>query len=167
MNWFAKEFFFCSLFATIATFGFAGDSVGGKKIDLPVPIGHQVKGLRVPIRNEEGKMEMQFDMESARRINDQDIEMHAAVIQTYDQQNAKPDAKIELRTALMNLDTNVIKTSEPVRISREDFVLTADGGEFNSKLRQGRVLGNIHLIVYNRDKFQTKPGGGGSTSINQ
>jgi lipopolysaccharide export system protein LptC len=84
--------------------------------------------------------------------------MHTTTIQTYNQQTAKPDAKIELKTAVMNLDTNVIKTGEPVRISREDFVLTADGGEFNSKLRQGRVLGNVHLIIYDRDKFQTKSG---------
>ena len=43
----------------------ADDNSQGRKIDLPVPIGHEVKGLRVPVRNEEGKMEMQFDMETA------------------------------------------------------------------------------------------------------
>jgi len=95
-------------------------------------------------------------MESAKRVSDQDIEMHVATIQTYDQQTTKPDAKIELKIAMMNLDTNVIKTNDPVRVSREDFVLTADGGEFNSKLRQGRVVGNVHLIIYNREKFQPK-----------
>ena len=138
--------------------GFAEEPVQLRKVEVPVPIGHEVKGLRVPVRNDEGKIEMQFDMESARRLDDQNIEMHTTTIQTYNQQTAKPDAKIELKTAVMNLDTNVIKTGEPVRISREDFVLTADGGEFNSKLRQGRVLGNVHLIIYDRDKFQTKSG---------
>src|SRR5215831_12870987 len=79
-----------------------------RKIEVPVPIGHEVKGLRVPVRNDEGKMEMQFDMESAKRLNDQDIEMHTATIQTYNQQTAKPDAKIELKIAVMNLETDVI-----------------------------------------------------------
>ena len=156
MNSFAKEFFCCALFTGTAVFAPAEEPVQGRKIEVPVPIGHEVKGLRIPVRNEEGKMEMQFDMESAKRVSDQDIEMHVATIQTYDQQTAKPDAKIELKIAMMNLDTNVIRTSDPVRVSREDFVLTADGGEFNSKLRQGRVVGNIHLIVYNREKFQPK-----------
>jgi len=159
MNSFARGFYFPLLL--IAFSGSAEEPGHGKKIELPVPIGHQVKGLRVPIRNEEGKMEMQFDMESARRLNDQDIEMHEATIQTYNLQTAKPDAKIELRTAVMNLDSNVIKTTDPVKISREDFVLTANGGEFNSKLRQGRVLGDVHLVIYNRDKFQTKSDSGG------
>jgi hypothetical protein len=156
MNSFGKEFFCCALVTGTAVFTLAEEPAQGRKVEVPVPIGHEVKGLRIPVRNEEGKMEMQFDMESAKRVNDQDIEMHAATIQTFDQQTTKPDAKIELKIALMNLDTNVIKTSDTVRVSREDFVLTADGGEFNSKLRQGRVVGNIHLIIYNREKFQPK-----------
>jgi len=134
----------------------ADDNSQGRKIDLPVPIGHEVKGLRVPVRNDEGKMEMQFDMETAMRLDDQNVEMHTVTIQTYNQQTGKPDAKIDLQTSMMNMDTNIITTKEPVRITREDFLLTADGGEFNSKTRQGKVVGNIHLVIYNRDKFQTK-----------
>ena len=139
----------------------ADDNTPARKIDLPVPIGHEVKGLRVPVRNDEGKMEMQFDMETATRLDDQNIEMHTVTIQTYNLQTGKPDAKIELQTSMMNLDTNVITTKEPVRITREDFILTADGGEFNSKTRQGKMIGNIHLVLYNRNEFQTKSGSGG------
>ena len=149
---------------TLALIGLAGglsaaqaaDNSQGRKIDLPVPIGHEVKGLRVPVRNEQGKIEMQFDMETATRLDDQNVEMNIVTIQTYDQQSGKEDAKIDLQTSMMNLDTNIITTKEPVRITREDFALTADGGEFNSKTRQGRVIGNVHLVIYNRDKFQTK-----------
>jgi hypothetical protein len=139
----------------------AADNSQGRKIDLPVPVGHEVKGLRVPVRNEQGNMEMQFDMETATRLDDQTVEMHTVTIQTYNQQTGKPDAKIDLLTSTMNLDTNVITTKEQVRITREDFELTADGGEFNSKTRQGRVIGNIHLVIYNRNEFQTKSGNEG------
>ena len=139
----------------------AADNSQGRKIDLPVPVGHEVKGLRVPVRNEQGNMEMQFDMETATRLDDQTVEVHTVTIQTYNQQTGKPDAKIDLLTSTMNLDTNVITTKEQVRITREDFELTADGGEFNSKTRQGRVIGNIHLVIYNRNEFQTKSGNEG------
>jgi hypothetical protein len=139
----------------------ADDNSQGHKIDLPVPIGHEVKGLRVPVRNEEGKMEMQFDMDTATRLDEQNVEMHTVTIQTYNQQTGKQDAKIELQTSMMNLDTNVITTKEPICITREDFVLTADGGEFNSKTRQGRVVGNVHLVIYNRNEFQAKSGNEG------
>jgi hypothetical protein len=139
----------------------ADDNSQGHKIDLPVPIGHEVKGLRVPVRNEEGKMEMQFDMDTATRLDEQNVEMHTVTIQTYNQQTGKQDAKIELQTSMMNLDTNIITTKEPIRITREDFVVTADGGEFNSKTRQGKVVGNVHLVIYNRNEFQTKSGNEG------
>jgi hypothetical protein len=133
------------------------DSAQSRRIDLPVPIGHDVKGLRLPIRNDQGKVDMQFDIESARRIDDQNIEMHTVTIQTYNQQTFKPDAKIDLESSTMNLDTEVILTKEPVRITRDDFFLTADSGEFNSKTRHGAVFGNIHLVIYNRNDLQTKP----------
>jgi len=132
------------------------DNGPSRRIDLPVPIGHDVKGLRLPVRNDQGKVEMQFDVESARRIDDQNIEMHTVTIQTYNQQSFKPDAKIDLESSTMNLDTEEITTKEPLRITREDFFLTADAGHFNSKTRQGTVFGNIHLVIYNRNNFQTK-----------
>ena len=99
---------------------------------------------------------MQFDVESARRLDDQNVEMHTVTIQTYNQQTFKPDAKIQLISSTMNLDSEQISTKEPVRITRDDFFLTADSGEFNSKTRQGTVYGNIHLVIYNRKEFQTK-----------
>jgi hypothetical protein len=156
-------------FALLWLFGSTGSTLladndnsgAGRRIDLPVPIGHDVKGLRVPVRNDQGKVEMQFDMESARRLDDQNIEMHTTTIQMYNQQTLKPDAKIELIASTMNLDTEVIKTKEEVRITREDFFFTADSGEFNSKTRQGTMFGNIHLVIYNRSKFETKPGTSG------
>ncbi len=145
----------------------ADDNGPSRRIDLPVPIGHDVKGLRLPIRNDQGKVEMQFDMESARRLDDQNIEMHTVTIQTYNQQTLKPDAKINLEASTMNLDTEIISTKEPVRITRDDFFLTADAGQFNSKTRQGTVFGNVHLVIYNRNEFQTKPDAGGQQPLNQ
>src|ERR1700680_1640908 len=150
------------LFGSAAATALADDNNGqGRRIDLPVPIGHDVKGLRLPVRNDQGKIEMQFDMESAIRLDDQNIEMHTVTIQTYNQQTFKPDAKIDLESSTMNLDTEEITTKEPLRITREDFFLTADAGHFNSKTRQGTVFGNIHLVIYNRNKFQTKSGSEG------
>ena len=64
---------------------------------------------------------MQFDMETATRLDDQNIEMHIVTIQTYNQQTGKEDAKIDLKTSMMNLDTNIITTKEPVRITQRRF----------------------------------------------
>jgi Lipopolysaccharide-assembly, LptC-related len=162
-----KFFAAIALFANVGATLLADDDGQGRRIELPVPIGHDVKGLRLPIRNDQGKVEMMFDMESARRLDEQNIEMHTVTIQTYNQQTFKPDAKIDLQSSTMNLDTEVITTKEPVRITRDDFVLTAESGEFNSKTRQGAVYGNIHLVIYNRNEFQTKSPSEGQQQLSQ
>jgi hypothetical protein len=162
-----KALVIISLFGSVAATLNANDQGQSRRIELPVPVGHDVKGLRVPVRNDQGKIEMQFDMESAKRLDDQNIEMQTVTIQTYNQQTFKPDAKIDLISSTMNLDTEVITTKEPVRITRDDFVLTADRGQFNSKTRQGAVFGNIHLVIYNRNEFQTKPGSDGQQQLNK
>ena len=136
--------------------GMAADEPS-RRIDLPVPIGHEVKGLRVPLRTSEGKMDLQFDMESATRLDDQNVEMHTASIQTFDQQSSKPDVKINLQKSVMNMETNVITSQDPILVTRSDFQLTADGMEFNSKTRQGKVYRNIRLLIYNRNELQKKP----------
>jgi len=135
--------------------GIAADEPS-RRIDLPVPIGHEVKGLRVPLRTSEGKMDLQFDMESATRLDDQNVEMHTASIQTFDQQSSKPDVKINLKKSVMNMETNVITSQDPILVTRSDFQLTADGMEFNSKTHQGKVFRNIRLLIYDRNELQKK-----------
>ena len=135
--------------------GIAADEPS-RRIDLPVPIGHEVKGLRVPLRTSEGKMDLQFDMESATRLDDQNVEMHTASIQTFDQRSSKPDVKINLKKSVMNMETNVITSQDPILVTRSDFQLTADGMQFNSKTRQGKVFRNIRLLIYDRNELQKK-----------
>jgi hypothetical protein len=55
--------------ATLAAASFAQDVPSGRKLDIPVPIGHEVKGLHLPVRNNEGKMDMLFDIETATRLD--------------------------------------------------------------------------------------------------
>ncbi len=55
---------------------------------------------------------MQFDMESARRLDEQNVEMQTVTIQTFNQQTFKPDAKIDLISSTMNLDSEEISTKE-------------------------------------------------------
>jgi hypothetical protein len=142
--------------ATLAAASFAQDVTSGRKLDIPVPIGHEVKGLHLPVRTNEGKMDMLFDIETATRLDAQNVQMHTASIQTYNQQTSQPEVKIDLRNSTMNLDNNVIRSNEPVVITRSDFKLTGDGLEFNSKTRQGRVTGNVHMLIYNRNELDQK-----------
>ncbi len=136
-----------------------------RKLDLPVPVGHEVKGLRVPLRTSEGKMDLQLDVESATRLDGQNVKMNTVAIQTFNQDTAKPEFKIDLKTSVMNLDNNVIRSDEPIVVTRSDFQLTGDGMEFNSKTREGRVTGNVRMLIFNRGELDRKPAKEGSEEV--
>ena len=135
---------------------FAQEASSAQRVDIPVPIGHEVKGLHLPLRNNEGKLDILFDIETATRLDAQNVQMQTAAIQTFNQQTSQPEVKIDLRTSTMNLENNLIRSNEPVVISRSDFRLTGDGLEFNSKTRAGRVIGNIRMLIYNLNELDQK-----------
>jgi hypothetical protein len=127
-----------------------------RKIDIPIPVGHDAKGLRLPMRNEQGKLQFILDVEHVLRVDQANVQMHNSIIQTYDDQTGAPSAKIELINSVMNTETNVITTQDPVVITRDDFRLTGDSAVFNTKSRQGKVVKNVRLIIYNRDELKKK-----------
>ena len=128
-----------------------------RKIDIPIPVGHDAKGLRLPMRNDQGKLQAIVDVEKVRRIDQANMEMHNSVIQTYDEQTGERSAKVQMTNSTMNTETNVITTQDPVIITREDFQLTGDAAVFNTKTRQGKVMKNVKLIIFNRDELKKKP----------
>jgi hypothetical protein len=127
-----------------------------RKIDIPIPVGHDAKGLRLPMRDEQGRMQFILDVERVLRVDQANVQMHNSIIQTYDEQTGAPSAKIELLDSVMNTETNVITTHDPVVITRDDFRLTGDSAVFNTKTRQGKVMKNVRLIIYNRDELTKK-----------
>src|SRR6201987_17553 len=127
-----------------------------RKIDIPIPVGHDAKGLRLPMRNDQGKLQFILDVERVRRLDQANLDMHNSIIQTYDDQTGAPSAKIELVNSVMNTETNVLTTQDPVVITRDDFRLTGDSAVFNTKTRQGKVMKNVRLIIYNRDELKKK-----------
>ncbi|HYZ75230.1 MAG TPA: hypothetical protein VE641_19275 [Chthoniobacterales bacterium] len=127
-----------------------------RKIDIPIPVGHDAKGLRLPMRNDQGKLQFILDVEHVLRVDQANVQMHNSIIQTYDDQTGAPSAKIELVNSVMNTETNVLTTQDPVVITRDDFRLTGDSAVFNTKTRQGKVVKNVRLIIYNRDELKKK-----------
>jgi len=156
MKWFIKLISILGLVGLTALELWADKPKSERKIDIPIPVGHDAKGLRLPMRNEQGQLQFILDVEKVRRVDQANVEMHNSIIQTYDDQTGAPSAKIQLLDSVMNTETNVITTHEPVVITRDDFRLTGDSAVFNTKTRQGKVMKNVRLIIYNRDELTKK-----------
>jgi len=88
------------------------------------------------------------------------LEIEAAVAQKTDEntvamENVRLDAldedgkkiHIELPKAVLDLDTRILSGDSNATIRREDFTVTGDTMEFDTKNRQGTMRGNIRMVI--------------------
>src|SRR6266540_6777233 len=78
--------------------------------NIPLPIGHEAKGLVLPDFDLEGHLRGRFEAESAKRLDEVHIGFHSLKIITYTPEN-KPDLTVELSEAVLNLKTRILSSN--------------------------------------------------------
>src|SRR5262252_8637506 len=68
--------------------------------NIPLPIGHEAKGLVLPDFDLEGHLRGRFEAESAKRLDEVHIGFHTLKITTYTAEN-QPDLTIELSESIL------------------------------------------------------------------
>jgi len=121
---------------------------GPPKLTVPVPPGHDAKGLVIPYRDEKGMMQMRFTMDVGSRTDEEHLAMKKLLIETFDAAG-NPEMAIELPESKLNLATRVISTDSGVVIKRSDFELAGTTMEFNTLTRAGRLGGKVRMLIYN------------------
>lgn len=130
-----------------------GDDTGAKKdFDIPLPENVPVKGIRVPHYDENGQLVMLLNADVARKIDENHIEMENLKIDAYSDDGKK--FYIELPKSVFNLENRVLTGNDRVLIRREDFEIRGDQGEFETKTRFAKVIGNVQMTIYSADNFQ-------------
>ena len=119
-----------------------------KAIDIPMPEGKDAKGLKIPYRDEQGKLQMRFTIGVARRIDESHVEMADLQVETFDDAG-EPEMTIDLPTSVLNLKTSVLTTNQAVKIQRDDFEITGNSMTFNTKTKQGGLGGKVRMLIYN------------------
>lgn len=128
-----------------------------KAIDVPVPKGHDAKGLKIPYFDSDGRLQMTFNIGVASRLDDNHIQMSDLQIETFDEAGER-EMSIDLPTSVLDLTTSVISTEKQVTISRDDFDLTGKTMQFNTKTRQGGLGGGVKMVIKNlNDELQPTP----------
>lgn len=117
--------------------------------DIPVPMGIPVKGIKIPHRNDEGKLIMTIEAETAKKLDDKHVEMENMKIDSYDDDGKT--VKIEIPHSIFDLDTRILSGDSQTLIHRDDFEITGDSVEFNTKTRQATLRGKIHMIIQSAD----------------
>ena len=121
------------------------------QFDIPVPKGMPIHGIKVPHRDENGRLVMVLEAEVANKLDDQHIEMTNLKIDAFDEDGKK--IYIELPRSIFNLDTRILVGETHALIRREDFEINGDALEFNMKTRQGTVRGHIKMTILTADKL--------------
>jgi hypothetical protein len=126
---------------------------GGQEIDIPVPDGVPVKGIKVPSYSADGKLLMMLDAEQARKLDADRIEFENLKIDAYSDDDKK--IYVELPRSIFNLTTRILTSESRVLIRREDFELVGDAGEFYTKNRFAKILGNVKMTILSTENFDT------------
>jgi hypothetical protein len=169
-SWFVRLVPFLLLIAVPASHLFA-ESKGQKKkqgraarskgsseqslTNIPLPVGHEAKGLVLPDFDGEGHLRGRFEAGTAQRIDQQHIGFQHLKITTYTPES-QPDLQIDMQTSVLDLKTRVLSSKERTTIQRADFNIAGDSVQFDTNTRTGRLTGNVKMVITDRSHLTGK-----------
>ncbi|MFZ4115722.1 MAG: hypothetical protein ACOYK6_03240 [Chthoniobacterales bacterium] len=116
-------------------------------IDLPAPVGEDMKGIIIPQYDAEGRLVMNFLAEKARKINENDVEIDSLTIGFFEKDGK--DITVLVPHGVFHLDTKILSTDSQVTIKREDFEMVGESATFDTTQRFGTMKGHVHTEVRN------------------
>ena len=127
--------------------------------NIPLPIGHEAKGLVLPDFDGEGHLRGRFEAGTARRIDQEHMGFERLKITTYTPEN-QPDLQIDMHTSVLDLKTRVLSSQERTTIHRADFNIAGDSVYFDTNTRTGRLIGNVKMVITDQSHLTAKPNSG-------
>src|SRR4029434_2013368 len=124
--------------------------------NIPLPIGHEAKGLVLPDFDGEGHLRGKFEAGTAHRIDQEHIGFEHLKITTYTPED-QPDLKIDMSTSVLDLKTRILSSKERTTIQRADFNIAGDSVEFDTNSRTGRLIGNVKMVITDKSRLTAKP----------
>jgi hypothetical protein len=122
--------------------------------NIPLPIGHEAKGLVLPDFDSEGHLRGRFEASVARRIDEGHVGFHLLKITTYTPEN-RPDLIIEMTDSVLDLKTRILSSKERTTVRRADFNIVGDSVQFDTQTHTGKMVGNVKMVI--TDESHLKP----------
>jgi hypothetical protein len=114
-----------------------------------VPPGAVNKGAVIPSFDSTGRRTSLITADMLRRVDDERIYAENLVVQMF---NADPknDVRIDLKTAFYQMagSGGVLRSTERSHVRRADFDIEGDSLIFDTAKNQGRMTGNIHMVIF-------------------
>jgi hypothetical protein len=124
-----------------------------------LPVGQAHKELEIPsFKN--GAPASMVQAKTMTRTDDENMFLEQMNIWMYGPPGeAEKDLRVQLRTAIFHMPTNIIASEERARVSRSDFDLQGDSLIFDTATGQGKMVGNVKMILHDASAL-TKPASG-------
>jgi lipopolysaccharide export system protein LptC len=123
--------------------------------NIPLPVGHEAKGLVLPDYDRRGYLNNRFVAGIAKRLDDNHLQMRELKMTTYTAQQ-KPDLQIEMSDSVLDLKTRVISSQQRTTVHRADFQIAGDTMQFDTMTRQGTMVGNVKMVITSQSKLMPK-----------
>ena len=120
-----------------------------------LPLGQKNLDVKIP-SFKDGKPDSFVRAGSMTRVDENRMDMENTDIRLYGE-TSQSDLRVQLPSSVYDMSTQVMTSAERSRISREDFQLEGDTLVFDTRSRQGKMTGHIHMIIYDADKLSKKP----------
>src|SRR6266576_6958073 len=124
--------------------------------NIPLPIGHEAKGLVLPDFDAEGHLRGKFEAGTARRIDQEHVGFEQLKIYTYTPED-QTDLRIDMHTSVLDLQTRILSSQERTTVQRADFNIVGDSVQFDTNTRTGRLIGNVKMVITEQSHLTGKP----------
>src|SRR5947207_4123844 len=124
--------------------------------NIPLPIGHEAKGLVLPDFDANGHLRGRIEAGTAHRMDEQHIGFQNLKITTYTPEK-QSDLRIDMNTSVLDLKTRVLSSQERTTIQRADFNIVGDSVQFDTNSRTARLIGNVKMVITDKSHLTAKP----------
>jgi hypothetical protein len=113
-----------------------------------VPPGAVNRGAVIPSFDAVGRRTSLITADMLRRVDDERLYAEKLVVQMFNP-DPKNDVRIDLKTAFYQMaGGGVLRSTERSRVSNADFEIEGDSLIFDTAKNQGRMTGNIHMVIF-------------------
>lgn len=123
--------------------------------NIPLPIGHEAKGLVLPDFDSEGHLRGRFEAARAKRLDEEHVGFQSLKIVTYTPDN-KVDLTIDLIESVLDLKTRILTSDKQSKVTRADFNIIGDSVQFDTNDRTGKMIGNVKMVISDRSHLMEK-----------
>jgi len=116
-----------------------------------LPLGQKNLDVKIP-SFKDGLPSSLIRAGSMTRLDDEYMEMEKLDIRLFGEVREK-DVRVQLVTGEYHMPTQLLSSEQRSRISRVDFQLEGDKMVFDTKTQQGKMTGNVQMVIFDSNSF--------------